>query len=222
MALFCSTFILINFFSFSLVSAENASKTQETLVHDNARPTSSVCPFERNKCQMKSPAAFSLNDQTLDELENFSNFDDTFTLRSTPVSYYSGFAKPKQVHGRLSARCYPFIKEHIPPKPKYESDQSDSEYYMSCGIDDTGDSVMEQTRNVRSYTALPVSRDFIRRLPVHISKSILGFLDAQSLTNCVCVSSHWRILAEEVKNEMRVQHITKDDIMLIQVLKFLV
>ncbi len=68
-----------------------------------------------------------------------------------------------------------------------------------------------------TYRSLPMQRDFIRRLPVHLSKMILGFLDASSLVNCVCVSNHWRFLAEEVMNETLTQQIMREDVMLIQV-----
>ena len=169
---------------------------------------------------MLSAGSHSTNiGQTIDDLDNLSYFDDSFTLRSTPISHHSTTGRVQQSYGRLSARCYPFVKEPLPLRHKSETDLSDSEYYMSCVADDYGDSVAQHS-DIKSYAALSKQQDFIRRLPVHLSKYILGYLDSQSLVNCICVSKHWRILAEEVRNELRAQDITKDDIMLIQVIYY--
>ena len=54
-------------------------------------------------------------------------------------------------------------------------------------------------------------------LPVHLSKRILGMLDKNSLTNCLCLSKHWRVLAEEVKQDYMVHQIMTEEIMLMQV-----
>ncbi|XP_037665822.1 CMT1A duplicated region transcript 1 protein [Choloepus didactylus] len=42
-------------------------------------------------------------------------------------------------------------------------------------------------------------RDFIRHLPIHISKHILSLLDKNSLNRCASVSRHWATLAQQVK-----------------------
>ena len=60
-------------------------------------------------------------------------------------------------------------------------------------------------------------KDFLRCLPVHLSKRILGMLDKNSLTNCLCLSKHWRVLAEEVKQDYMVHQIMTEEIMLMQV-----
>lgn len=59
--------------------------------------------------------------------------------------------------------------------------------------------------------------DFIRCLPVHLSKYILKLLDLNSLTNCLCISKHWRILAEEVQSDYMVHQLMSEEIMLMQV-----
>ena len=149
-------------------------------------------------------------------MDNLSNFDDAFTLRSTPLSHHSSVGRLQRGSSQLSARCYPFVREQLPLRYKNEADLSDSEYYISCMADDTDDSVGPLV-NAEVYSSISKQQDFIRRLPVHVSKYILGFLDSHSLISCICVSKHWRMLAEEVKKELRIQHLTKDDIMLIQV-----
>ena len=60
-------------------------------------------------------------------------------------------------------------------------------------------------------------KDFLRCLPVHLSKRILGMLDKNSLTNCLCLSKHWRVLAEEVKSDYMVHQLMTEEIMLMQV-----
>ena len=104
----------------------------------------------------------------------------------------------------------------MPLRYKNETESSDSEYYMSCVTDDPSDGALKHGHK-EPYKVFSKQQDFIRRLPVHLSKYILGYLDSHSLINCIGVSKHWRMLAEEVKNELRIQHLTKDDIMLIQV-----
>ncbi|XP_077022183.1 F-box and WD repeat domain containing protein 10B isoform X2 [Tamandua tetradactyla] len=42
-------------------------------------------------------------------------------------------------------------------------------------------------------------RDFIRHLPIHLSKHILSMLDKNSLNRCISVSRHWAALAQQVK-----------------------
>ena len=60
-------------------------------------------------------------------------------------------------------------------------------------------------------------KDFIRCLPVHLSKFVLGMLDKNSLTNCLCISKHWRILTEEVKQDFMVHQLMTEEVMLMQV-----
>ena len=71
--------------------------------------------------------------------------------------------------------------------------------------------------SVKAHSGVARYKDFIRLLPVHISKLILAFLDRVSLNNCVCVSKNWRILAEEVHRECFVQQSLREEVMLMQV-----
>ncbi|RXN02136.1 F-box/WD repeat-containing protein 10 [Acipenser ruthenus] len=59
-------------------------------------------------------------------------------------------------------------------------------------------------------------RDFLRGLPVHLAKCILGFLDKHSLVNCLCVSQFWRFLAEEVQKEVVVCRMVQNEAMILQ------
>ena len=71
--------------------------------------------------------------------------------------------------------------------------------------------------SVKAHSGVARYKDFVRLLPVHISKLILAFLDQVSLNNCVCVSKNWRILAEEVHKECFVQQSLREEVMLMQV-----
>ena len=104
----------------------------------------------------------------------------------------------------------------MPVKYKSETELNESECYISCIADDFTDNNLTHS-HTDLYKVISKQQDFIRRLPVHLSKYILGFLDSYSLINCICVSKHWRMLAEEVRNELKLQGLAKDDIMLIQV-----
>lgn len=57
----------------------------------------------------------------------------------------------------------------------------------------------------KSLSGVSRHRDFIRRLPVNISKRILGLLDKASLNSCRRVSKHWRYLSDEVLIEKEVK-----------------
>ncbi|XP_048222016.1 F-box and WD repeat domain containing protein 10B [Perognathus longimembris pacificus] len=61
-------------------------------------------------------------------------------------------------------------------------------------------------------------RDFIRLLPIHLSKYILRMLDKSSLNKCVSVSQHWASLAQQVKMELSMNTFIQNQITILQVL----
>ena len=61
--------------------------------------------------------------------------------------------------------------------------------------------------------------DFIKILPVHISKKVLGYLDEQELEVASKVSVQWEILATEVKSELILVQVAREDVMIMQVSK---
>lgn len=95
-----------------------------------------------------------------------------------------------------------------------------SEDYMS-GDEEDGENFISSLSQVESfmpdYLGSGKYKDFLRCLPVHLSKRILGMLDKNSLTNCLCLSKHWRVLAEEVKQDYMVHQLMTEEIMLMQV-----
>lgn len=95
-----------------------------------------------------------------------------------------------------------------------------SEDYMSGDGEDNDNFISSLTPNesfMPDYSGFERYKDFLRCLPVHLSKRILGMLDKNSLTNCLCLSKHWRVLAEEVKQDYMVHQMMTEEIMLMQV-----
>ena len=121
----------------------------------------------------------------------------------------------KQTGERVSsARCSPYFGKSKSRPHSGITDISDG--YISCEDDDLYSLTGLSSVSFSAHT-LPSFKDFIRRLPVHLSKFILGMLDSNSLTNCVCVSPNWRALAEEVQRETLSDQIMREDVMVIQV-----
>jgi F-box/WD-40 domain protein 10 len=71
--------------------------------------------------------------------------------------------------------------------------------------------------SAKAYSGVARHMDFIRHLPVHLSKYILGMLDESMLNTCAKVSSYWKLLAEEVHKEFHVNQLLKEEVMLMQV-----
>nr|XP_060146069.1 F-box and WD repeat domain containing protein 10B isoform X3 [Globicephala melas] len=72
------------------------------------------------------------------------------------------------------------------------------------------EAVRELSSGVSTY------RDFIRHLPVHLSKYILGMLDKNSLNRCVFVSQHWAVLAQQVRTDLSMQSFIQHQITVLQ------
>ncbi|KAL1779224.1 CMT1A duplicated region transcript 1 protein isoform X1 [Sigmodon hispidus] len=59
-------------------------------------------------------------------------------------------------------------------------------------------------------------RDFIRYLPLHLSKYILRMLDKNSLNRCAFVSQHWATLTQQVKLDQSMHPFIQNQISLLQ------
>ncbi|XP_061086546.1 F-box and WD repeat domain containing protein 10B [Conger conger] len=68
----------------------------------------------------------------------------------------------------------------------------------------------------RSLSGVRRHRDFIRGLPVHLAKRILGLLDRTALLSCHHVSQHWRFLTEEVQEEIETKRVVENQAMIMQ------
>ncbi|KAF6092873.1 CMT1A duplicated region transcript 1 [Phyllostomus discolor] len=72
------------------------------------------------------------------------------------------------------------------------------------------DAVRDLSSGVSKY------RDFIRHLPIHLSKYILSMLDKSSLHRCTSVSQHWASLAQQVKMDLSMHTFIQNQIILLQ------
>ena len=139
--------------------------------------------------------------------------------------------RSKASTGYWGSPVSPCRSRSIPPsrqsvrKPSEEMTDFEREFfsedYMSGDEDDDENFIRSLTPSGLESESLQLGsekyKDFLRCLPVHLSKRILGMLDKNSLTNCLCLSKHWRVLAEEVKQDYMVHQLMTEEIMLMQV-----
>ncbi|XP_025216886.1 CMT1A duplicated region transcript 1 protein isoform X1 [Theropithecus gelada] len=59
-------------------------------------------------------------------------------------------------------------------------------------------------------------RDFIRYLPIHLSKYILRMLDRHTLNKCASVSQHWAAMAQQVKTDLSAHSFIQNQIVFMQ------
>ncbi|XP_024073376.2 CMT1A duplicated region transcript 1 protein [Terrapene carolina triunguis] len=86
---------------------------------------------------------------------------------------------------------------------------------LESGVSSEGTSLFSDiafpsASNVNKY------KDFIRCLPTHLSKYILGFLDTKSLNRCTSVNQHWAFLAKQVKQEHLSHSLVLEEIVYLQ------
>ncbi|XP_023616906.1 CMT1A duplicated region transcript 1 protein isoform X12 [Myotis lucifugus] len=82
--------------------------------------------------------------------------------------------------------------------------------YTSCNLLVDLDVVRDLSSGASKY------RDFIRQLPIHISKYILSMLDKSTLNRCAAVSQHWAALAKKVKKDFSIHSFIHNQIALLQ------
>ncbi|XP_066441958.1 F-box and WD repeat domain containing protein 10B-like [Eleutherodactylus coqui] len=68
----------------------------------------------------------------------------------------------------------------------------------------------QSTCGVRRY------KDFIRCLPVHLSKKILGYLKKKHLFKCLFVSHHWCYLIKDLLLDLHAETLVKNEAMILQ------
>ncbi|XP_037348225.1 F-box and WD repeat domain containing protein 10B isoform X2 [Talpa occidentalis] len=66
------------------------------------------------------------------------------------------------------------------------------------------------------FSGVSKYRDFIRYLPIHLSKYILSMLDKSSLNRCASVSQHWAALAQQVKMDLLMHNFIQNQITFMQ------
>ncbi|KAM3921016.1 F-box/WD repeat-containing protein 10 [Leptodactylus fuscus] len=68
----------------------------------------------------------------------------------------------------------------------------------------------QSTSGVRKY------KDFIRCLPVHLSKKILGYLKKKHLFSCLFVSHHWCYLTKDLLLDLDAETLVRNEAMILQ------
>ncbi|KAK6301661.1 hypothetical protein J4Q44_G00277140 [Coregonus suidteri] len=91
--------------------------------------------------------------------------------------------------------------------------KEDSDTDSTCS-DDPALRVVPQSST--SLSGVSRYRDFIRGLPVHLAKRILGLLDKASLHHCRDVSQHWRYLTEDTQEDLNAKKMVEKQAMLMQ------
>uniref|UniRef100_A0A452TN46 CMT1A duplicated region transcript 1 n=1 Tax=Ursus maritimus TaxID=29073 RepID=A0A452TN46_URSMA len=86
---------------------------------------------------------------------------------------------------------------------------SKAEYVPSDPLVDL-DVVKDLSSGVSKY------QDFIRNLPIHLSKYILSMLDKNSLNRCALVSQHWATLVQQVKMDLSMHTFIQNHIAFLQ------
>ncbi|XP_072044586.1 F-box and WD repeat domain containing protein 10B-like isoform X2 [Amphiura filiformis] len=163
--------------------------------------------------------------------------DETESLADTEYSYNT-WDHPENAPLRLAAKEYSKLKES-PLRTRVRSSESlDSEHVVvedegdenevKGHDDDDSDSIESSDVSSPDPTLpiMPTARsaiggirshvDFIRDLPIHISKYILSHLEYAQLVECFSVSRHWEHIAHSVEEDLRMRQILWEDVMLMQ------
>ena len=111
----------------------------------------------------------------------------------------------------------PFCSDKFLLEDEIENDDSGDESLYTSELSSVDPACMVVPTSAKASSGVARHRDFIRSLPVHIAKYILGYLDVASLHNAVCVSYTWRILVEEVHYEFKINQDLIEEVMLMQV-----
>jgi hypothetical protein len=82
---------------------------------------------------------------------------------------------------------------------------------------DDSDSSTYLNKSVIANTLKKKYVDFVRMLPIHLSKLILNKLDIQSLHTCLFVSKFWYRIVKEVRKEVKLHRTLIADVLLLRV-----
>ncbi|XP_060063470.1 F-box and WD repeat domain containing protein 10B-like [Ylistrum balloti] len=110
----------------------------------------------------------------------------------------------------------PLTGEELFLDDEIENDDSGDESFTSMDILSVDPACMVVPTSAKASSGVAKYKDFIRFLPVHIAKYVLGFLDIATLHNALCVSNYWSSLVEEVHKEFRINQDLCEEVMLMQ------
>ncbi|XP_040604790.1 CMT1A duplicated region transcript 1 protein isoform X3 [Mesocricetus auratus] len=107
--------------------------------------------------------------------------------------------------GKSSLQCISELNRQLSGKPSIFKLEDDP-----CSLLLSLDDVQVLSSGSSKY------RDFIRYLPLHLSKYILRMLDKNSLSRCAFVSQHWAALTQQVKVDLSMHSFIQNQISLLQ------
>ena len=181
-------------------------------------PDSRVSPHERPPV---SPKTANIPGQSLTS----PNLRFTSSSKSSPYNKSVSMASSKRSGTNATFRqtSKGSSQQHYNTDLEIINDETEDEGFDDDNFSDLSSldpTCMVIPNSTKAHSGVARYKDFIRRLPVHLSKLVLGYLDRVSLNNCVCVSNNWRMLAEEVHREFFVQQSLREEVMLMQVSNF--
>lgn len=121
---------------------------------------------------------------------------------STPSVVGKASKEKRKPGGKASA-----VKAKV---EKLDSEEEETEH-----IDPT---CLVAAGSAKAQSGVSQYKDFIRYLPIHLSKYILGSLDQASLNNCTRVSKKWKNVAEQAHKEYFINKSLQEEVMLMQVI----
>ncbi|XP_056433653.1 F-box and WD repeat domain containing protein 10B [Gadus chalcogrammus] len=84
------------------------------------------------------------------------------------------------------------------------------------GSDGEDPALMVTPRSSAALSGVGRYRDFLRCLPVHLAKRILGLTDKLTLRCCRDVSQHWRYLADDLVLDQNAKKVVRNQVLIIQ------
>ncbi|XP_063961224.1 F-box and WD repeat domain containing protein 10B-like [Lytechinus pictus] len=160
------------------------------------------------------------------QLQRNKNIDyENESLADTVFSYQS-FEHPNHNLLRAASSAYshpisPFQEDDDLLAPDHVTVEDESEDDVISSFSSSSLASLDPTCVVvpamgRALSGIRQYVDFVRELPVHLSKYILSFLDYEDLMNCGGVSPHWCYISKEVEEDMKLRQIVWEEVMLMQ------
>ncbi|CAL8302794.1 unnamed protein product [Lota lota] len=84
------------------------------------------------------------------------------------------------------------------------------------GSDGEDPAFMVIPRSSASMSGVGRHRDFLRCLPIHLAKRLLGLLDKHTLRCCRNVSQYWRYLADDLVLDQNAQKVVRNQVLIMQ------
>ncbi|XP_063148692.1 F-box and WD repeat domain containing protein 10B [Candoia aspera] len=118
-------------------------------------------------------------------------------------------SKPSSVLGHLLLqKVWSKQSDFLFKKALYEL-QNDDDYFATLTLHPTTSPAFPQ-QSPNKF------KDFIRYLPIHLSKSILRMLDMKMLARCALVSPHWNFLVKQLKCDLVASRVLRNQISIFQ------